>query len=140
MADRLQFAALPYILVGKRIEICLITSRDTGRWITPKGWPEERLSPRELAAREAYEEAGLKGRVARRAAGRYSYAKRLDDGTTVDCLVTVFPLWVEQQVVDWPEKAERRLAWVKRKKAAKLVDDAGLAEIIRRFKVLTPAG
>ena len=135
MPARIQFAALPYIVIGGRVEICLITSRATGRWLTPKGWPDKSLAPRDLAAQEAFEEAGLKGKTGKKPLGRYSYVKRLDDGSDVDCEVEVYPLRVDHQVIDWPEKGERRLAWVKQKKAAKLVDNPGLAEIIRRFEV-----
>lgn len=140
MAVRLQFAALPYVVIGGRVEVCLITSRETGRWITPKGWPEKSLAPRELAAQEAYEEAGLKGKVGKRAVGRYRYAKRLDDGSELDCEVEVFALRVDFQAIDWPEKGQRKILWVKQKKAAKLVDDAGLGDIILRFKARAGPG
>lgn len=40
------------------VEILLITSRDSGRWIIPKGWPMKKKEPHEAAAVEAWQEAG----------------------------------------------------------------------------------
>jgi 8-oxo-dGTP pyrophosphatase MutT (NUDIX family) len=100
MRCRLQFAALPYIYTVDRVEICLITSRETARWIIPKGWPEKGRAPHELAALEAFEEAGLRGRIDSKAAGRFSYWKRLDYGTDVQCDVRVYPMYVDYQAID----------------------------------------
>ena len=59
----IQYAALPYRIVRRRVEILLITSRDTRRWVIPKGWPMKGLKPQDAAAVEAAEEAGLIGEV-----------------------------------------------------------------------------
>lgn len=132
--DATQFAALPCRLArdGTR-QVMLLTSRGTGRWIIPKGWPIKGLKPREVAAREAYEEAGLLGRVAgKQAVGTFHYAKAFEKDPLL-CEVHVFLLWVDRQLEDWPEKAERETVWFDLAEAAELVDEGGLAEIMRRL-------
>jgi 8-oxo-dGTP pyrophosphatase MutT (NUDIX family) len=77
-AERRQIAALPFRrTTAGEIEILLITSRETGRFIIPKGWPMKRLSDPDAAAREAYEEAGVVGKVQRKPICDYLYWKRL---------------------------------------------------------------
>ena len=101
----LQYGAIPYrdnIKVG--LEILLITGRETARWIIPKGWPVNGLQPDEFAAREAYEEAGVRGTVGSKSIGSYVYSKVLDDKTSeVRYEVIVFPLRVRRQEKVWPE-------------------------------------
>ena len=87
---RVQVAALPWRKGPEGVEIMLITSRDTGRWVLPKGWPEGDEARWDAAAREALEEAGIDGAIARSAAGLYYYAKRRDTGTKNCCYVFVF--------------------------------------------------
>ena len=136
MGSRKQYAALPFVWGPDGPRYCLITSRDTGRWIIPKGWPDEDLSPRALAAEEAYEEAGLKGTIGKKAVGSFRYNKRLGGGRKVACKVDVYPLLVDYQAIDWPEQDERTLRWVSAKRAEKLVDDDGLSVVLRRFDKL----
>src|SRR6266436_5916091 len=77
-AKRVQYAALPYRLSGRsRTEVMLVTSRETQRWIIPKGWPQRGRAPYDSAAREAFEEAGVVGAVGRRSVGSFPYEKRL---------------------------------------------------------------
>jgi 8-oxo-dGTP pyrophosphatase MutT (NUDIX family) len=113
--------------------VLLVTSRDTGRWVIPKGWPMKGKSPHEAAAREAMEEAGVKGRIAEAAIGAYQYAKRLSNGAALDCIVHVYPLAVERQLTRWPEKAERIGHWFSLKDAARAVHEPTLAALIERF-------
>ncbi len=132
--DRTQFAALPCRIAadGSR-QIMLLTSRDTGRWVIPKGWPIAGLKPREVAVREAYEEAGLRGRLAgKKPVGVFHYAKQIDSDPLL-CEVRVYLLWVEEQHDDWPEKHERQTQWFGVPEAAGLVVEGGLAEIILRL-------
>jgi 8-oxo-dGTP pyrophosphatase MutT (NUDIX family) len=131
-ADALQYAALPWRRNGD-IEILLITSRETRRWVIPKGWPIQGLSPEHSAAREAFEEAGIEGEVAQDAIGRYHYLKRRKDGTTSVVNVAVFPLEVTRQHEQWPEREERETKWFPAAQAGKLVLESSLAELIRRF-------
>jgi 8-oxo-dGTP pyrophosphatase MutT (NUDIX family) len=131
-AKRVQYAALPYRRKGNSAtEVLLVTSRDTGRWIIPKGWPLKGKSPHKAAAREAREEAGVVGRINRRAIGSFSYEKRLKGGKVVDCEVQVFILKVKRQEASWLEKGERKVKWLSRSKAAKTVGDRVLGSIIR---------
>src|SRR6266404_649256 len=97
-AKRVQYGALPYRLsAGSRPQFMLVTSRETRRWIIPKGWPKKGKLPRHSAAREAFEEAGVVGAIARRPVGTFSYEKRLRNGGAVVCQVRVFPLEVRRR-------------------------------------------
>ena len=130
--DSTQFAALPYRInaEGKR-EVMLMTSRETRRWVIPKGWPMKRKKPWEVAAREAYEEAGLVGRViGKKPVGVYHYEKMLPKkGLLTE--VWVYLLRVDHQLEEWPEKGQREMRWFDPVEAAGLVDEGGLAEIMR---------
>ncbi len=126
-----QYGALPYVITPDGLLVCLITSRETRRWVIPKGWPKPKHVSHEMAAREALEEAGLIGIVGREPIGSYLYRKRLHMFARVTCRVTVFPLLVETQMVTWREKDERKLSWVAPDKAAKRVAEADLAQLIQ---------
>ncbi len=131
---RVQYAALPFKGGARsRTQVMLVTSRDTGRWIIPKGWPKKRKAPYAPAAREALEEAGVIGQIGRDPIGSYSYKKRLRSGAVVACEVQVFPLEVKHQRKTWPEKGERELHWFSPTDAAKAVQEPVLREIIRTF-------
>ena len=130
----IQFAALPWRLSeGGTRQIMLLTSRETQRWVIPKGWPMKKRKPAEVASQEAYEEAGLVGRiVGKRPVGSFHYVKRLGKKEVL-CQVRVFLFRVEQQLDDWPEKNQREAKWFDAEEAADLVEEGGLAEIISRF-------
>ncbi len=130
---RTQFGALCWRRKNGEIQFLLITSRRQKRWIIPKGWPVDDATPSEAARTEAWEEAGVEGRVTPICLGIYSYNKGLPEGVTMPCVVAVFPLEVRKQRSGYPEKADRRRKWLPRKKAAKLVDDPELANIILGF-------
>jgi len=134
---RVQYGALPYRLNDDAsVQVLLVTSRETKRWIIPKGWPIKGLKPSKAAAREAYEEAGVRGRIAGRAFGHYVYDKRLEDSVaTVPCQVEVFPLLVKRQSKDWPESKQRRARWFDSAEAAALVDNDELHNLIQAFEV-----
>jgi 8-oxo-dGTP pyrophosphatase MutT (NUDIX family) len=74
------------------IRILLATSRDTGRWVIPKGWPMRKRTEPEAAAREAYEEAGVQGEIDGRSVGLFTYEKGLGRGRKLNCVVKVFAL------------------------------------------------
>lgn len=134
-ALRIQYAALPYrLLNGAALEFLVVTTRQSKRWIVPKGWPIKGLKPSQSAAREAFEEAGVRGKAGSKAIGQYVYEKALDDiGITVACEVKVFPLLVKRQAAAWPESAERVIQWVDSATAEALVSDEGLKTIIGAF-------
>ncbi|MGJ0391692.1 MAG: NUDIX hydrolase [Methylocystis sp.] len=133
-APRLQYAALPWrINPVKGVEILLATSRDTKRWVIPKGWPMKGRKPHIVAAIEAHQEAGLHGKIEKAKLGEYLYEKRLEGGAAVDCLVEVFPLRVELQRKKWPEKGQRATYWFPFTIAAEQVDEPQLRAIILAF-------
>ena len=130
-SNRKQYAALPYRLFDDEgLQVMLITSRGTGRWIVPKGWPMTGLKPWRAAAREAYEEAGIVGDIEKRAAGTYDYQKRLDDGTVTTCEVDVFPLRVKEELPRWPEQQQRTRRWFSPQEASVLVEEEGLQVLL----------
>ena len=129
-----QFAALPFRVKKKgQVEIMMISSLDTGRWIIPKGWPMDGLRPAEAAAQEAWEEAGLRGRVFDDVLGLYSYSKWLDEELSIPCIVVVFALEVSHVEAAFPEAGQRKAKWMSRKKASARVDEPELKQIIARF-------
>jgi 8-oxo-dGTP pyrophosphatase MutT (NUDIX family) len=136
-ARHVQYAALPYRRrSGLSLEVLLVTSRETRRWVIPKGWPVEKLAPHESAALEAMEEAGLLGGISKRPIGCYGYRKRLSTGSIVSCQVTVFALEVKKQLPSWPEKNQRRTRWFKADVAAKAVKEPELRAILRNLNSL----
>jgi len=113
-------------------EVLLITSRDTGRWIIPKGWLMDGKSAAEAAQIEAWEEAGVQhADLLPDPVGTFSYDKRLDDGYENPVEVQVFRLDVSQLSDIYPEARERRRAWVSPEEAAEKVDEPGLKAILR---------
>jgi 8-oxo-dGTP pyrophosphatase MutT (NUDIX family) len=98
LAVRMQYGVLPYrFSQDAALEILLVTTRGTRRWIVPKGWPIKGLSPAKSAAREAFEEAGVMGRVGAKPIGFFAYDKLLDEaGGTTTCEVKIYPLLVKR--------------------------------------------
>ncbi|MEZ5852112.1 MAG: NUDIX domain-containing protein [Hyphomicrobiaceae bacterium] len=136
-----QVAALPLMRApdGTSWLVGLATSRESRRWIIPKGWPESGMPPHVAAANEAREEAGLLGRMEERPIGHYSYRKRLHLLASVVCVVDVYVLHVTERLESWPEKAERSVAFVTIEEAAQRVEEEELADLFRRLPVLIEA-
>ncbi len=133
---RRQFAALPCMSGEAGLMVLLVTSRDTGRWVLPKGWPKKRCSGAEIAALEAFEEAGLVGDVAAISIGFYRYPKHLPNGGVVECDVDVYPMRVAHLLEDWPERAQRRRQWFTLAEAAGLVNEADLTALLLGFEAM----
>jgi 8-oxo-dGTP pyrophosphatase MutT (NUDIX family) len=131
-----QIAALPWRRGKKGMEILLISSRETKRWVIPKGWPMKGKKPHAAAAQEAKEEAGLIGKIGKDSMGHFHYVKNLRDGSATLCRVDVFPLMVEKQRKKWPERDQRITRWFPLEEAAGLVREPELSALIRAF---TPA-
>ena len=126
-----QVAALPTRTdKSGAIEVLLVTSRDTKRWIVPKGWPMEGRSPWKAAAIEALEEAGVEGDIARKPLGTYTYVKRRDRRPDIPCEVAVYPMQVERQLKRWKERDQRERHWFAPAKAADLVDESDLGALL----------
>jgi 8-oxo-dGTP pyrophosphatase MutT (NUDIX family) len=133
-APRVQYAALPWRLdADGRVEIMLITSRETRRWVIAKGWPIGGLEPCASAAREAFEEAGVVGETWEEAVGSYFYEKRLKTGRLQPVTVEVFPLRVDHELPEWPEKGQREKRWFSAAAASELVHERQLQALIRAF-------
>jgi 8-oxo-dGTP pyrophosphatase MutT (NUDIX family) len=129
----IQYAALPYRITGRRVEIMLITSRTTRRWVIPKGWPMKGLKPQDAAAAEAAEEAGLIGEVEDRSIGSYRYLKLLKSDQEIAVQVILFPFRVAGQVETWKEQGQREFRWFRYQRAASRVAEPGFQRLIREF-------
>jgi 8-oxo-dGTP pyrophosphatase MutT (NUDIX family) len=128
-----QVAAVPVRLHEGRIEVMLVTSRGTKRFIVPKGWPMKGKSGREAALTEAHEEAGISGETRKAPLGRYRYWKRLSDAFV--CVeVTVYLLMVNEVSDDWKEAGLRERAWLAPEDAATLIDEPELATLVRTLE------
>ena len=130
---RSQFGALCYRITDGKVQILLITSRRTKRWILPKGWPENNMTPGESAANEALEEAGVTGKLKERPLGVYCYEKRGEDGEDYPCIVTIYALKVKNILENYSEQSERQRQWFSRKVAAKKVLEPDLAQLLKSF-------
>ncbi len=115
------------------MDVMLVTSRRTGRWIIPKGNIDPGKDERSMAALEALEEAGVEGKVFKKPLGNYEYLKYFDDGTTEMSDVTVYALSVRQEHDVWLEKSQRERRWVSLFEASEMVEDPGLAALLLSF-------
>lgn len=130
-----QYGALAYrYAAGGTVELLLVTSRETGRWIVPKGNRVEGLSPADSAAREALEEGGVEGDVAPHPIGTYRYVKQKKNGAVTPASVLLFPMRVTRQLGDWPEKEERDSRWFSLADAAASVAERSLRRLILSFE------
>ena len=129
---RLQYGTLAYRR-SPVLEILLVTSRDTRRWVIPKGWPIKGKKPHASAVREALEEAGVSGKPTKTPLGSYNYLKRMDDGSAQPCIVEVYPLLVKHQRDRWREKDQRELRWFTAADAAAAVAEPDLGQLILTF-------
>lgn len=134
-----QAGAVPYTVVQGHPVFLLITSRRSGRWIFPKGELNEGAVPWEVAAHEAFEEAGVRGTIEKTPIGSYRTMK-----TTAfrrqPIVVDLYPLRVEEQLEEWPEMGQRHRHWAMLPEAKRLLSDTKLAETAARLaKSLTQA-
>ncbi len=117
---------MPFRMGRDEAEVLLVTSRETKRWILPKGNPERKKKSYEVAAAEAFEEAGLKGKASEKPFYTFDSVKRMKSGKMVPCRVRVFSLAVKKEYARWPEKDERERAWMSFAEAANNAGEAGL--------------
>jgi 8-oxo-dGTP pyrophosphatase MutT (NUDIX family) len=129
-----QCAAIPCVDVGGTPLVLLITTRGTGRWTVPKGWPKRSLGDAELAAQEAFEEAGVAGEISPEPIGSYEYTKRLHLFAWIRCRVAVYLLRVDRQYLSWPEKESRTLRWVAPGLAATMVRERKLSDLLNALE------
>jgi ADP-ribose pyrophosphatase YjhB (NUDIX family) len=130
---KVQYAALPWRKAKGKLQILLITTRNTRRWIIPKGWPIVGYTPAACAGYEALEEAGVAGEITPKKIGTFSYQKQHKTGAASRCVVQVFALKVTRRHRKWPEKDARESCWYTPEEAAALVKESGLRRLIVRF-------
>ena len=131
---RSQFAALPWRLGPDGVEVLLITSRETRRWVIPKGWPIKGKKSAQSAAQEAFEEAGVRGKIGKRPMGAYAYDKRLKNGRLQHVRVAVFALQVDAEHQVYLEAGQREKVWLPPAEAARQVDEPELMVLLATFK------
>lgn len=132
--NRLQVAALCYRTGASGKEVLMITSRGTGRWIIPKGWPVEGKDGRASALQEAWEEAGVRNaRISDQPIGEYNYIKRRSKGADEPVTTLIFAAEVELLADDYPESSERNRQWMRPEQAATLVHEPQLQDVLRRL-------
>lgn len=120
-----QSAALPYRVSDGRLEVLLVTGRQSGDWVIPKGHVERGLGPSRSAAKEALEEAGVVGRIGDVSVGQYTYTKREREH-----VVDVYELSVHREFSEWDERAQRLRKWMSVEEAARRVGNKGLRRLI----------
>ncbi len=131
---RVQVAALCTRNSGPGDDVLLITSRGTGRWIIPKGWPIDGLNGPETALQEAWEEAGVRATAVQKdPVGQYSYDKVLDDGTAQQVVTSVYRIQVTDLADDYPEADQRERCWVSPQIAAERVQEPELRDLLRQM-------
>ncbi|WP_136636613.1 NUDIX hydrolase [Pseudooceanicola onchidii] len=131
---RLQVAALCFRGSGDTTQVLLVTSRGTGRWIIPKGWPMTGKTSAEAALQEAWEEAGVEGGTCNgRIMGSYTYEKRKKDGWSMTVETLVYAVAVDDVCDSYPEADQRRRTWVTPQQAATMVDEPELQQILMAF-------
>ena len=108
----------------------MVTSRDSGRWVMPKGWEMDGEKPWDAAAIEAMEEAGAEGYISDKVLGTYRYPKVLKGGKIMPVEVQVYPMVVEKLRRNWKERKQRTRRWFSPKAASKRVDEPDLAELL----------
>ncbi|MBY3246083.1 NUDIX hydrolase [Rhizobium laguerreae] len=131
-----QYGAVCFRYLGDedKVEILLVTSRQSRRWVIPKGWPMRRKKPFETAATEALEEAGVQGSVRKKPIGRYTYLKELGPDVVSPCMVDLFQLEVKSLTDDFKERGERALVWVSPDEAARRVRELELKSLLVSFR------
>ncbi|MDZ4136935.1 MAG: NUDIX hydrolase [Paracoccaceae bacterium] len=129
----LQVAALCLRETALGTEVLLVRSLDRGNWIVPKGWPMKGRTLAQAAAQEAWEEAGVRGRIIEAASGSYTYGKRGPTGLPQPCRVQVFHLHVETEADTYPESARRARKWVPLTKAARKLAEPELATLVAQL-------
>lgn len=129
---RLQIAALCLRPGETETEILLVSTRDTGRMILPKGWPEKNKPAYKTASIEAYEEAGVIGKTDTQPLGSFRSFKGLGNGLKIRTKVLVFRIVFEKQLETFPEAGQRDCVWVPLSDACDRVDEASLKRFLRR--------
>jgi 8-oxo-dGTP pyrophosphatase MutT (NUDIX family) len=135
-----QTGALPWRLRAGKLQLLLVTGRLSKRWTIPKGWPMHGKSFAEAATQEAFEEAGVEGEAEPEPIGRFDHTKTHAVVGRVEVTILVHPLEVRRVLARWPEKDQRERRWLTPAKAAKLVDNPQLRQILLGFAAAKNGG
>ena len=131
---RLQVAALCYRKTDKGTDVLMVTSRGSGRWILPKGWPISGKDGAESALQEAWEEAGVKkATIQGDPIGHYEYLKNLGKGRAETVQTLVYIAKVTKLSKSYPERDQRKRQWVSADEAANLVHEPKLRDLLRQL-------
>jgi len=134
-----QAGVIPYRVADAKVELLLVTSRGSGRWIIPKGNVASGSTVITAAEAEAFEEAGVRGVIERdMPLGSYTYLKQLASGHIKPALVEVYLLRTIRQAKKWPEKGQRAVAWVSIEQAIARHGEPGLVPLLERLIELEP--
>jgi predicted NUDIX family NTP pyrophosphohydrolase len=130
-----QAGVIPYRVVEGRVEVLLVTSRDTGRWVIPKGNIDNGMTSGQAALQEAWEEAGVSGNLASKMPlGFVPYFKALKEGASCAATIEVFAMLVLREETKWQERSQRKRVWFTPKDAASKVDEPALAALLLRIE------
>ncbi|WP_208988552.1 NUDIX hydrolase [Labrenzia sp. VG12] len=132
----MQIAALCHRMREGKVEVLLVTSKSTRRWILPKGWPILSRRAHRTAAIEAFEEAGVTGRVHKNPFASFSSYKGGEAGLKLRTEILVFLVDVESEAEEFPDSAERDVRWVSIKDAVRMTNEPGLIDVFRKLNHL----
>ncbi len=131
----IQTGALPWrIGPGNRTEVLLVTGRNSGRWMIPKGWPMRGKTLAKAAAQEAYEEAGVKGTISTKPLGSFRHVKQHLVFKPLEVSILVHSLSVKRELTQWPESSQRQRRWFTCDEAASCVDSSELGQLILQLE------
>lgn len=132
----IQTGALPWRLgPGNRAQVLLVTGRNSGRWMIPKGWPMRGKTLAKAAAQEAFEEGGVKGTISTKPLGAFRHVKQHLIFRPLEVSILVHALAVKRELAKWPEDDERERRWFALEEAAESVDSQELRQLILEFGV-----
>lgn len=133
-----QVAALPIRKnKGRKPDVMLVTSRETGRWVIPKGWPSKKIKDNAAAAREARQEAGVTGKISKSPIGFYRYRKKTKNLQKL-VYVNVFLLEVKKEKKVWLEKKFRKRRWFDNQTASRRVREPKLKDLLSKLHKASP--
>lgn len=129
-----QYGVVPFRVVDGELRVLLITSRETRRWVVPRGNPIAGLDAPGSAAQEAFEEAGIRGKVSAEPLGAYRYDKKRRSGAVIPTQVQLFEMRVMEELPAWPEMGQRERRWFAPDDAADAVDEPDLKALLRQLR------
>jgi 8-oxo-dGTP pyrophosphatase MutT (NUDIX family) len=128
-----QTGALCYRLRSGKVQFLLVTTRRSGKWMTPKGNLMKGKAASEAAEIEAFEEAGAIGKIKEACVGEFLYRSK-SRRSRGPALVALYPMKVKKTFDKFPERKQRRRKWFNRKKAISMVKHKELAQILASFE------